>query len=57
MIDSVGNFFLDTIYNGIKYVGTDPKSPTLEEYMEELNCVGHAKEYLYLPHQTGNVIK
>lgn len=57
MIDSVGNFFLDTIYNGIKYVGTDPKSPTLEEYMKELNCVGHAKEYLYLPHQTGNVIK
>lgn len=57
MIYSVGNFFLDTIYNGIKYVGTDPKSPTLEEYMKELNCVGHAKEYLYLPHKTGNVIK
>lgn len=49
MIDSKGNFFLDTIYNGIKYVGNNPKEPTVDEYMKELNCQGHAKEYLFLP--------
>ncbi len=49
MIDSKGNFFLDTIYNGIKYVGQNPKEPTIDEYMSELNCEGHVKEYLFLP--------
>lgn len=49
MIDSKGNFFLDTIYNGIKYVGQNPKEPTIDEYMRELNCEGHVKEYLFLP--------
>lgn len=49
MIDSKGNFFLDTIYSGIKYVGQNPKEPTIDEYMRELNCEGHVKEYLFLP--------
>ncbi len=49
MIDSKGRFFLDTVYNGIKYIGKDSFSPTKDEYAKELNIEGHCIEYLSLP--------
>lgn len=48
MIDSNGRFFLDTVYNGIKYIGKDSFSPTKDEYAKELNIKGHCIEYLSL---------
>ena len=48
MIDSYGRFFLDTVYDGIKYVGKDCFRPSKEEYQEALNIKGHCQEYLRL---------
>lgn len=48
LIDQEGRFFLDTVYDGIKYVGIDPTNPTPEEYRKSLNISGHIKEYLKL---------
>lgn len=49
LIDAKGRFFLDTVYNGIKYIGKDIFSPTRDEYAKELNIEGHCIEYLSLP--------
>ena len=48
MIDQNGRFFLDTIYDGIKYVGNNPHNPSIQEYKKYLNIEGHCKEYLRL---------
>lgn len=47
LIDSEGNWFVDTMTNGIKRIGIDSKHPTLKELNEtidwKLHCFGYLK--------------
>ncbi len=46
LVDSTGRFLVDTIKNGNVYIGADPKHPTYEELMHELNYEVHKACYL-----------
>jgi len=46
LINSNGEFFVDTITDGIRYIGQNPKKPTIEELAEYLNYDRHADCYL-----------
>lgn len=47
LINSEGKFYLDSITNGIHYIGNNPKLPTLEEINEDLDTKLHCKGYLW----------
>lgn len=49
LINSEGKFYLDSITNGIHYIGQNPKFPTLDEINSELDTKLHCKGYLWTP--------
>lgn len=49
LINSEGKFYLDSIRNGIKFIGKNPKKPTLEEINKQLDINLHCKGYLWTP--------
>ena len=49
LINSEGKFYLDSITNGIHYIGNNSKLPTLDEINKELNTELHCKGYLWTP--------
>ena len=49
LINSQGKFYLDSISNGIHYIGKNPKLPTLDEINSELDTKLHCKGYLWTP--------
>ena len=46
LVDSLGRFLVDTITDGLRYIGENPKKPTYEELMRELDYETHTKCYL-----------
>ncbi|MBR4581820.1 MAG: radical SAM protein [Lachnospiraceae bacterium] len=46
LVDSTGRFLVDTIKHGNVYIGRDPKHPTYEELMQEMNYELHKSCYL-----------
>lgn len=42
--DSMGEFYTDTIFNGVNLIG---KKPSLEKLIEQTNVDNHIKDYLY----------
>lgn len=49
LVNSEGKFYLDSIKNGIHYIGENPKLPTLEEINNDLDTKLHCKGYLWTP--------
>ena len=49
LVDSDGRFYLDSIRNGIHYIGTDPTSPSAEEIRAAMDVPLHCKGYLWTP--------
>lgn len=49
LVDSDGRFYLDSIRNGIHYIGTDPTSPSAEEICAAMDIPLHCKGYLWTP--------
>lgn len=49
LINSEGKFYLDSIKNGINYIGKNPKNPTLQEINKQLDIPIHCKGYLWTP--------
>lgn len=45
-VEKSGKFFVDTIVNGIEYVGENPYCPTKEEIEQKLNCDKHYDLYI-----------
>ena len=45
-VEKSGKFFVDTILNGIEYVGSDPYCPSHEEVQEKLNSEKHFDLYI-----------
>lgn len=45
-VEKSGKFFVDTILNGIEYVGKDPYSPSLDEIYDKLDCSKHYDLYI-----------
>lgn len=46
LVDSNGKFFVDTIINGIRYIGKNPESPNIDEVLECLDYKRHKEGYL-----------
>ena len=46
LVDSTGRFLVDTVKNGNVYIGDDPKHPTYEELMREMDYEVHKTCYL-----------
>ena len=49
LVNSEGKFYLDSIKNGINFIGKNPKLPTLEEINNDLDTKLHCKGYLWTP--------
>ena len=49
LIDSDGKFYLDSISNGIHFIGEDSTQPSLEEINSQLDVKLHCKGYLWTP--------
>lgn len=49
LINSEGNFYLDSITDGIHFIGKNPKFPKLCEINSELDIKMHCKGYLWTP--------
>lgn len=49
LIDSKGRFILDSIKEGISYIGNDPRKPTLAEIKDALDIKMHCFGYLWIP--------
>lgn len=49
LVDCEGKFYLDSITDGIHYIGADPTTPTLEEICAALDVPLHCKGYLWTP--------
>lgn len=47
LIDSDGKFYLDSIFDGIKFIGNNPKAPTALEISKELDIKLHLLGYLW----------
>lgn len=47
MVDSKGRFFVDSITNGVIFLGSNQYCPTNEEMQEHLNYKRHCEGYLY----------
>ena len=47
MVNCKGEFFLDTIFNGYKYIGKDPTNPSLDEINKNLDIKLHCYGYLW----------
>lgn len=45
-VEKSGKFFVDTILNGIEYVGGNPYCPTQEEVYKKLDCEKHYDLYI-----------
>ena len=45
-VEKSGKFFVDTIVNGIEYVGSNPYCPTHDEVQEKLDCEKHFDLYI-----------
>ena len=45
-IEKSGKFFVDTIVDGIEYIGVNPYSPTINEIHEKLDCKKHYDLYI-----------
>ena len=45
MLDSRGNYFVDTIFNGIEYCGFDFKKPSIKELENSLDIKNHIDDY------------
>ncbi len=48
LIDSKGRFYLDSIFNGIHYIGDNPNKPTLEEIKDSIDVELHHLGYLWI---------
>ena len=48
LIDSKGRFYLDSIFNGINYIGHNPKKPTLDEIKDSIDIELHHLGYLWV---------
>lgn len=46
LVDSTGRFLVDTVKSGNVYIGADPKHPTYQELMNELDYDVHKSCYL-----------
>lgn len=42
--NSIGEFYTDTIFNGVDMIG---KQPTLQKLIEHTNVENHIKDYLF----------
>ena len=49
LVNCEGEFYLDSITDGIRYIGADPTAPTLEEICTVLDIPLHCKGYLWTP--------
>lgn len=49
LVDCEGKFYLDSITDGIHYIGADSTAPTLEEIRTALDIPLHCKGYLWTP--------
>ena len=47
-VNASGDFFVDSIINGINFIGENPKKPTIGEICKELNVERHIDHYLKL---------
>ena len=45
-VEKSGKFFVDTIIDGIEYVGKNPYCPTSEEIYDKLDCEKHYDLYI-----------
>ena len=45
-IEKSGKFFVDTILNGIEYIGDNPYCPTYDEVYSKLDCEKHYDLYI-----------
>ena len=47
LIDSEGRFYLDSIFNGIHYIGYNPKKPSIDEIKDSIDVKLHHLGYLW----------
>ena len=48
LIDSKGRLYLDSIFNGIHYIGHNPKKPSLDEIKDSIDVKLHHLGYLWV---------
>ena len=49
LIDSHGKFYVDSIKNGIRYIGCNPMNPTLHDIQKEIDVTLHCQGHLWTP--------